>query len=131
MNTGVSSLASTPARTASWIICSVTAPSRMASISSSLYMLTASSMTSRRASASTCRWAGISPWTMFSPLSPSKRKAFMVTRSTTPSSLSSSPMGICIITALCLSFSRSCSVTRTGLAPERSHLLTKAMRGTL
>ncbi len=42
-----------------------------------------------------------------SPISPSKRQAFMVTRSMTPSCSCSTPRGICIITALCLSFSRS------------------------
>ena len=73
MKTGVRSLASTPRRTASWISSMVTPSSRIASVSSSLNMLTASSMTSRRASASTCRWAGISPTTIFSPFSPSKR----------------------------------------------------------
>ena len=55
----------------------------------------------------------------------------MSIRSTTPSCLSSRPIGICISTALCLSFSVSWLHTRKGSAPERSHLLTKAMRGTL
>jgi hypothetical protein len=110
---------------------SVAVPSSSASISSSLNMLAASSITSRRSSASTFSDAGMSPSMICSPLSPSKRKARIFTRSITPSSLSSRPIGICIMTALCLSFSRSCSVTRAGLAPERSHLLTKAMRGTL
>ena len=36
-----------------------------------------------------------------------------------------------IITEFSFSFSRSWSQTRKGLAPERSHLLTKARRGTL
>ena len=54
----------------------------------------------------------------------------MFTRSTTPSSLSSSPIGISIITALRPSFSMSWSFTLYGLAPVLSHLLTNAIRGT-
>src|SRR3989344_662900 len=42
---------------------------------------------------------GISPEITFSPICPSKVKAFMVSKSMTPSCASSSPIGICMRTA--------------------------------
>ncbi len=55
----------------------------------------------------------------------------MATRSMMPSKALSRPMGSCMRTALRPSFSTSWSRTLTGLAPTRSTLLTKAMKGTL
>ena len=52
MKTGVSSSESVPLRTASWISGSLTFSSRIASVSSSENMETASSISSRAASAS-------------------------------------------------------------------------------
>ncbi len=131
MNTGVSFSSIVPLRMADLMRSSVTRSSRIASVSSSENIDAASSSSSRALAA--CSWssAGISDSAMTSPSLPLKRTAFMVTRSTTPSNLSSRPMGSCISTGLCWSFSRSWSFTRSGFAPDRSHLLTKARRGTL
>ena len=70
--TGVRSIESVPLRTASWICSSVTVSSRIASISSSENIDTASSMVSRAVSAASCISLGMSFSTRFSPLSPSK-----------------------------------------------------------
>ncbi len=81
--------------------------------------------------ASSTKLAGMSSHTTFSPLSPSNFAAFMVIRSTHPSSLSSSPIGICTAAAFKCSFSRSCPTIFQGSEPMRSILLMNAMRGTL
>jgi len=54
----------------------------------------------------------------------------MSIKSMTPSNLSSSPIGIVINAGFKPSFSASCALTFKGFAPMRSHLLTKARRGT-
>jgi hypothetical protein len=56
--------------------------------------------------------------------------AFILTRSTTPSKSSSAPIGSWIGTGLARRRVRIISTQRRKLAPARSILLTKAMRGT-
>ncbi len=107
MNTGVSFSSIVPLRIAALMSSSVTRSSRIASVSSSENIDAASSISSRALAASACSSAGISDSLMTSPSSPLKRTAFIVTRSTTPSNLSSRPIGSCISTGLCWSFSRS------------------------
>jgi len=100
-------------------------------MSSSENMDAASIISARFAAASSRSSAGISPVRTTSPFSPSKYRAFMSTRSTTPWKFISRPIGICRATALWPSFVLSWAITRDGSAPLRSHLLTKAMLGTL
>jgi hypothetical protein len=57
--------------------------------------------------------------------------AFILMRSMTPSKASSAPMGSWMGTGLARRRARIMSTTRRKLAPARSILLTKAMRGTL
>src|SRR6185503_16281269 len=60
----------------------------------------------------------------------SQRTAFIVTRSTTPSKSSATPIGSCSATGFAFKRSRIWSSTRTKSAPSRSSLLTNATRGT-
>jgi hypothetical protein len=72
MKTGVSSSDNTPSRTADMICSSVGEPSRMASMSSSENIETASSIFSRAAAASASSSLGIGFSTTSVPSSPSK-----------------------------------------------------------
>lgn len=63
--------------------------------------------------------------------SPFQVMAFMPTKSKTPSKLSSLPMGSCMTMGTAPSISSIMSRVRRKLAPIRSILFTKQMRGTL
>jgi hypothetical protein len=148
MKTGVKVLATAVRR-----IASVSSTSEMgfSSINNSAKASSASATVSissaRFWSTSSRSSAGISSVSStLMPFSPVLRMAFMRTRSTTPLKLSSAPMGTCRAAAFILSFFRSWSTTRHGLAPaleyaemdwkdvrttHRSILLINATRGTL
>eukprot|EP00160_Parvularia_atlantis_P014149 Unigene3345_Nuclearia_a/m.10272 Unigene3345_Nuclearia_a/g.10272 ORF Unigene3345_Nuclearia_a/g.10272 Unigene3345_Nuclearia_a/m.10272 type:complete len:325 (-) Unigene3345_Nuclearia_a:120-1094(-) len=90
-----------------------------------------SNSSARLASASAAYACGTSMILLLSPLEPSNTCAFIAMTSTMPSNWFSRPIGIWIAAALRCSLARIWSMTFHGLAPARSSLLMKQMRGTL
>ena len=130
-NTGNNSTAKVPLRIAALISPSVSSsPSRYFIIKSSSNETAASIIFSRYSSACAFIFSGISEYTTFSPLTPSKWTAFIVIKSIKPSNVSSAPIGNWIATALASNLFPIDSTDIIKSAPVASILLQKTILGT-
>ena len=131
VNTGTSLLSMVATRNAARNSSSdISSPPKYFSMSASSVSTILSTSTARNASVFSFKSAGISSSTMVSPLFPLNRIACIVIRSTTPSKLASAPIGYCSATALVVNRSWIVRNEWSKLAPVRSILLMKHMRGT-